>query len=451
MKRFRIPAITLSFAVLVFFLTGSVGVAVETTSAAAEEASAKYTAAGQISAIRRALGLTVLKQDPTLDAAAQNHSAYMEDAGRISFEEVPGESGFTGGYPADRGSYSGYAKPLLMEYDNYRMVSYSDFIAWCMQDPYLRASLLNPHYSDIGFARSGYYYCMVLGGDGYKGSGMTAVYPYPGQEEVPAVELIDLTNVPEPIAQEGRQTIGTPVTVHFFADQAVDLHFENVRAEILNTKTEKPVDCILVTPEDPDSIWNTIILFPTHDYSAGVRYTVTVAFDVYDQDRYIQSVDEKWSFTSVGSDYLEGVKQGDMLRRMLEALKAPDWIIEEKAAALADPAAYASREEAIALTIDLLNECAAEIMENMTLDYSVTFEDINQCGEDSRDKVQLAYQMRLIEDQGRGILNPKALITRAELGTIVQRLSLRFTPRWPEPAEEEESSEKEERPDEEGG
>ncbi len=446
MKRIRFLALALVLAVLILTIRGSADIAraAGEGSEATNEASGKYQAAEKISAIRKTMGLSSFSQDPLLEQAAENHSAYMEMSGRTGFEEVPGKNGFTGGYPADRSAYCGYKGQLITEYDNYRMISYTGFIDWCMQDPYLRTSLLNPNYSDIGFARSGYYYCTVLGGEGYRGESMTTVYPYAGQEGVPAIELVDLSRIPEAIRSLDRQTIGLPITIQYYAENANHLHFEAIKVNVINTKSDKTLDVVTVAPQDPDSIWNTLILFPTKDYSAGTRYTVSVSFDVYDGDTFLEQVKEKWSFVSVGADYLEDVKRKTALRKMLESLEAPAGIKKEKAESLHDPDGYITREEAIDMMIGLLYECVPEVMESLVLDYKVTFEDINQCAEEYRDSVQLAFQMNLIEDQGRGILNPQALMTRAEINNILSKLDKRFQPHWP--AEEEPEPEPEPEP-----
>ena len=87
-------------------------------------------------------------------------------------------------------------------------------------------------------------------------------------------------------------------------------------------------------------------------------------------------------------------------------------------------------------------------MSEITADFKETFEDINQCEENTREKVQIAYQLNLIEDQGRGILNPKALLTRAELDRILVQLKERFATvefQWGEEEPEPEPEPKDEK------
>ncbi|MCR5004749.1 MAG: CAP domain-containing protein [Clostridiales bacterium] len=421
---------------------------------AIQQAVSRYNACGSINVIRRSLGLSVLTQQPLLDQTAENHSAYMNTANQLSFEEVPGETGYTGGYPVDRSRFAGYTKQYVTEYDNYRMVTFEDFVAWCMRDPYLRTSLLNPNYGDIGMGRSGYYYCMVLGGSGYEGEPMTTVYPYAGQQDVGTIYYSSLSHFPEAMSEV--RSLGIPITVQYYAAGLSDLRFKDIKAELLNTETEKTERLHLVAPGDTDGLWNTLILFPMGEYQASTRYTVSVAFDVYQEDVKIDTVEEKWSFTTVGPDYLGGVRSDAVLTMFLEAMGAPQTVFDEQIEQLRTPENSATREEAIVWLIDLLDICAPDVMSGITADFKETFEDINQCEENTREKVQIAYQLNLIEDQGRGILNPKALLTRAELDRILVQLHERFATvefQWeeeepapepepeqepaPEPAEEE--------------
>ena len=412
---------------------------------AMQQAVSRYNACGSINTIRRSLGLSVLVQQPLLNQAAENHSTYMEAANRLSFEEVAGDTGYTGGYPVDRSRYTGYTKQFVTEYDNYRMVTFEDFAAWCIRDPYLRTSLLNPNYGDIGMGRSGYYYCLVLGGDGYQGEPMTTVYPYAGQQDVGTIYYSTLSHIPE--AMNEIRSLGVPITVQYYAADLYDIRFQNIQAELLNTETEKTEELYIVAPGDEDGIWNTLILFPMGEYQASTRYTVSVAFDVYQEDIKIDSVEEKWTFTTVGPDYLGGVRRDAVLSVLLEALEAPEEIILEQLERLMDPESYTTREQAIVWLIDLLNICAPEAMSGLSADFKETFEDINQCDEAAREKVQIAYQLNLIEDQGRGILNPKALLTRAELDRILVQLQEQFDTtefRW---IEEESEPEPESKPE----
>ena len=438
MKTFRSIALSLGILVLIFCLilpqrgsSRTLSAAVS-DDAATQEASAKYTTTARINQIRRTLGLPALAQEPLLDLASEHHSAYMDAAGQVSFEENPDNAGFTGGYPVNRAAYSRYDGLYIMEYDNYRMVSYEYFVDWCMQDPYLRTSLLSPYYADIGYARSGYYYCMMLGGpaDAAGTRQITAVYPYAGQQDVGYVNLSSLSLVPEEIRENGQSSIGVPVTLQYYADDAEEFRFENISAQILNTDTEETLETVIVTPQDENGIWNTLILFPTQPYKASTRYTVTIAFDVFVDENLVDKVSEKWSFTTVGPEYISGVRTEDVLTALLEALQAPDYVIRRRVRELVNGDEYATREQTIVMMIDLLVECAPEVMETITPDYKETFEDINDCGEENRDKVQMAYQMRLIEDQGRGILNPKAIITRAELAQMTSKLHTRFQVDW---------------------
>ena len=135
------------------------------------------------------------------------------------------------------------------------------------------------------------------------------------------------------------------------------------------------------------------------------------------------------------SEYVREEKAGVLCQGCFSPSPAPErWrplVAEEDGLRfleeLGEPESYTTREQAIVWLIDLLNECAPHIMENISADYKETFEDINQVAEEAREKVQIAYQLNLIEDQGRGILNPKALLTRAELDRILAQLSEQFT------------------------
>ena len=399
--------------------------AAESDDSAAQEASEKYEAVSEINVIRQKLGLSVLNSATLLDEMAEYHSNYMLSEGSTSFIETPGENGYTGAYPADRAAYVGYEGLYVMEYDNYRMVSYSEFIEWCLQDPYLRSSLLSPTYNSIGFGRDGYYYCMVLGGDGYTGDALTTVYPYAGQTDVSGVTVAELSSVPESLELNVSQTIGVPITIHYYAEDLYDCVFENIEVSVM-TEDGDEAEMTWIRPQDDEGIWNTLILFPSSSYQSSTKYTVSVSFDVYQDDEKVGSVDETWSFSTSGPDSIGSMKRSEVMETLLEALEAGDLQYEQYLETLADPDDYCTREEAVAMMIDLLEACAPEIMETITIDYSDTFEDINDCSDEYQEKVQKAYQMLLISDQGRGIFNPQALVTPGEVETMADKLVQRF-------------------------
>lgn len=428
------------------------------------ETAHKYAATETINSIRAHMGLPALSQSQELNEMAQSHSRYMENQHEVGYEELPGQEYYTGMYPLDRSLYYGYEGPYVTEYDNLRMATYEEYVAWCIQDPYQRTALLSPGCSDVGFGVESPYYCMAVGGSGYQGEALTAVYPYAGQQDVDTLTMAELTRTPEGLEFNAGQSIGLPVTVQYYQGDLTELSFQNVKASLTDTKRETDMEIVLVAPQDENAVWNTLILFPTQRYQPNTKYTVSVWFEVWHGETRIDIVDEKWSFTSAGPDYLGEVKRRSAIVSLADALRIPielpetidekllysdistaddefsllyklreDGVLEEGFDEF-EPNSFTTREQAVVWLMKLLEVYDPNVITAITLDYKDTFEDINQCSEEARDSVQLAYQLGLIEDQGGGIFNPQVFITTAEMDALVECIQQTIDIEWPEAA-----------------
>lgn len=469
MKKWR------AFWVMIIVMTFCVIITKDTAAGALEKGkdereriAQKYEALEMVNTVRSAMRLSALKTNMSLDQMAQRHCEYMNDVNVLTAEEINDSEYYSGVYPLDRSRFFEYDKKYVLEYNQRRRSSYSKCIEWCIQDPYFRVSLLSPAYTEIGFGKEENYFSIEVGGDGYSGDSMISVYPYAGQQGVGNFTVAQLSKIPDGIHLNAGQSVGIPVTIQYYNTDIQELTFENIRISFMDTRNQKEIESVWIAPQDENGISNTLIIFPKERYQANTGYTITVKMDIWYRGIVIDRVDEKWSFNSAGPESLGEVNRKQAIFSLAQALEMPvDEIDEErdplfeyedvepsdeayavfyklkKDGVLAtkervlNAESFSTREEVVVWLMDMLSEYAPYIIEQVEINYKDTFEDINQCSPKARDKVQIAYQLGLIEDQGRGIMNPKVHITQAEMNAIVEKVDKSIHISWPKKEEVE--------------
>ncbi len=474
MSKKRTPRI-ITAVILLFGFAVLVGPAARAGEIKAEDTSDtadKYAAVELLNGVRSQMGLPALTQSAALHNMARNHSRYMRSARLITFEELTEDSYYTGAYPMDRARYCGYTGDYVTEYENRRMSTYSQYVSWCLRDPYERQALLSPGYVQIGFGYEENYYCMALGGQSSPSmDGKILTYPYAGAQNVGMVTAAELSRIPADLSAVMPESIGLPVSVRYYRAAPSSLHFENVNVRMMNTRTQQPVEIFIAAPQDAEGEPGTLILFPAGPYQANTRYDVEASFEVWDGENQVDAVSEQWSFTSAGPEYVGEVHRWEAILGLANAVKLPlaepdeldeslifedmpltdewkdafyavyrlraDGVLEEEGTAF-DPEGYTTREQAAVWLMQILAAYVPQLLEKTELNYQDTFEDINRCGDEARDRVQLAYQLGFIKDQGGGIFNPQVQITRAEMDEITEKVRRTVHIVW---ADEEESEE----------
>lgn len=175
--------------------------------------------------LRRAqAGLSVLGRHAQIDSAAQAHSDYQAINNTITHGEVRGNPGFTGVEPGERLSAAGYQLPAN-DYAYGEVIAARsttqgvDMVEDLLAAIYHRFAILEPMYKEIGVGAAtntaGYTYLtadlVAVGLDrGLPGTSV-AVYPFPGQANVPA-EFFSDSEEPDPVPNQN--SVGYPISVH---------------------------------------------------------------------------------------------------------------------------------------------------------------------------------------------------------------------------------------------
>lgn len=173
---------------------------------------------------RQQLGLAVLVRDAKIDTAAQNHSNYQKLNNVITHDEDPSKQGFTGVSASDRLNAAGYVLPpndyaygevISSTSDSSGFNAAEDLIAAI----YHRFLVLEPMFKNNGAGAATVsggptYFTAnfaVIGLDNGLASGKVLVYPFPGQERVPAHFFSD-NESPDPVPDKNE--VAYPISVH---------------------------------------------------------------------------------------------------------------------------------------------------------------------------------------------------------------------------------------------
>lgn len=180
---------------------------------------------------RTAAGLAPLNANAQLEQAAAAHSTFMVNNASSCWpgahNEVMGAScrGFTGASPGARASAAGYRPAALGEVINWESTPAASIDGW-IWTVYHRFPFVNPDYTEVGFAA-------VEGNFGGRrtnfntmefarpsGTGTTpltepAVFPPPGQSDVPVLFRGNLEGPTPPLPATGRWPSGPVITITF--------------------------------------------------------------------------------------------------------------------------------------------------------------------------------------------------------------------------------------------
>ena len=257
---------------------------------------------------RRLADLGPVALDPALDAAATAHARYFilnPSSGLSVHYERPGEVGFTGQAPWDRGAYFGFQSAGAYEEDMHFTADHQKAVRDWVDSVYHRFLITDPDLSLIGYGFAGDgsdTYANVLEGAAPPGdSGGDAVlvvaYPMPGQREVPVTW--DDHEAPDPLRLWNTKNSGYPITLQFSA--GVGLTGVKVSGAGLTDADGVSVPLWVNTPDNDEHLKSQVALLPRVDLKAGTRYTASVAGTVYLQDGTSKPFTKAWWFTTAGA------------------------------------------------------------------------------------------------------------------------------------------------------
>lgn len=263
---------------------------------------ASVTAADTFNAInlrRQQAGLPALARNGLLDLAAQGHSDYQRQNNIITHVQRPGNPGFTGATLANRLNAAGYrfTQPtsaygeVLVATGNPIGASVAEALLVAI---YHRFIVLEPRFKEIGVGAAavpdGYTYVTVdFTADGFGPAlapGTVAVYPTPGQQQVPTVFFSDLES-PDPVAD--LNAVGYPVSVQAGLATPLTVDSFSIRPRAGAPLAVKLLSQALdaETPEGAAAIVPLTVLQP------GTTYDVQFSGSVGGQ-----AVSRAWSFTT---------------------------------------------------------------------------------------------------------------------------------------------------------
>lgn len=273
-------------------------------------------AAAEVNRWRREADLRPLRLDRSLDAAAEAHARYLlahPAEGLGAHNEAPGETGFTGVEPQERGAFFGYPWWSYGE-DIHFITDHRQAVRDWVDSVYHRLPILSPSAQDVGYGfaadRRGAVNVLEVGATGpltpgdnpgeplaMQEAGPVIVYPAPGQRDVPT--HWDGNEVPDPYRLfPGVGPAGYPVTVQFDRGQ---VQSTVVDAASLVDDAGQPVPLNVLSSANDDHIGPNVALLPTTDLQPGRRYTATVRGRARLQDGRVIPFARTWWFTTAGA------------------------------------------------------------------------------------------------------------------------------------------------------
>jgi hypothetical protein len=256
---------------------------------------AQIAALNEANAYRRAMGISPLRLNRSLCAAATAHSSYLTRNRLFAHDEDPQLPGFTGLHPWDRVRAFGYRSNGLSE-DVGGGDSPAHAVDGLFAAPYHRMPFMNPGVTDVGFGWAG---------DRPPGGILTVdiasegqidrftVYPYNGQTDVPLSWGGGESPDPLRLHPTAKTPIGFPI--NFSAQGTLGVsHFTVERAE-LRTAAGTPVQFFLNSPDNDNALHNACVLLPEKPLAPGSDYTARIDFHLEDG----RMLSRSWSFRTV--------------------------------------------------------------------------------------------------------------------------------------------------------
>ncbi|MGX6566063.1 CAP domain-containing protein [Cupriavidus necator] len=258
---------------------------------------------------RIAMGVGALRQDAFLDAAADNHLAYMKANSVVAHEEARGNAGFTGVNPYEQAVAAGATKNQWVS----QAASSSPFCVDSFKNSVYHLQGVTSNQETIGIAnRDGY--CVINFGLSTGANGSGYGLPSWGGQQLPATGMVyspvDGERVvgtftpagesPNPAAD--LSTAGHPIMFRVPAPQSTDVLTvssftltgpggASIPVRVLVPTKAKPVS-MAGSVEDAKLYAGVVFMLPTQPLTAGT-YTSTFA-----GARNGVAISKSWSFTA---------------------------------------------------------------------------------------------------------------------------------------------------------
>lgn len=247
---------------------------------------------------RNQMGVTQLARNSLIDAAAQNHSAYLNANNIVAHDEISGKPGFTGATLRERLSKAGYAIPSLQGEVIAGAANTSGFYLAeeLITAIYHRFVIFEPLFKEGGAGavvnNSGYaYFTTDFAGSTSNGGGLPAgqviTYPFSGQLKV-ATRFSSDNESPDPVPNQ--DIVGYPISVHATFGAPLGVTAFSVRQR--GAGSDLAVR-LLKSDNDAHTPVSAVAIIPLAPLNAGTTYDVSFIGKVSGVD-----VTRTWSFTT---------------------------------------------------------------------------------------------------------------------------------------------------------
>lgn len=247
-------------------------------------------ALADVNAVRRMVGLPVLRLDNRLCAAASGHSNYLRKNNRIQHTQQKGGKGFVGQDVGARVGTFGYAGGCF-ETISEGADSLSQAVTDLFDAPYHRAAFLQPGGGDFGAGVDGDLVTLIFGASDTES---VVTYPANGQKNVPL--SWDGNETPNPLrlhiggAPSGR--VGYAITLFHHSPAPSRLKIR--QASLFTAADNKPVPAFINTPDNDDFLPNGVLLVPKKPLRPATAYKVIVT----GQTETGMDISRTWTFTT---------------------------------------------------------------------------------------------------------------------------------------------------------
>lgn len=225
--------------------------------------------------LRSRYGMLPLEYNEILNKTANTHNKYMSFNDSFSSLEEADKLYYRGRYPWDRAEYAGYEKTYVFEALIKGITTYSSGIESLLQNPYSRYALFDPLYDDLGMNMNDELTTYLFGGD-TRDVNKEVIYPYNRQRNVDTTFVNRYIQNPYDQLSSDIQTIGVPITYSLYFTDAQILDYEDVEAELLNTRTNEVVEVEVITSKEDRKLTNSIMILPLENYDYGTTYEINI-------------------------------------------------------------------------------------------------------------------------------------------------------------------------------
>lgn len=272
---------------------------------------------------RAALGLSPVRLNERLNAAAKAHADYLQANGLLSHDETQGSRGFIGETVTDRLKYYGYVSDIVMEDISQQSNEFpADAVDGLFDAPYHRIPFMYPNVKEIGYARAGNYHVFDFGSELHPDDPVNVLSPYPGEAYVPF--SWDGHELPDPlrIHDNMQYPTGYPIMLGIYG--------KNVKQTAI-VKAELADDAGKAVPllwngagnmNKDDELNTEAMVIPAQPLEPNRAYTVSMQVLVTYQDDTRNMMEKTWKFTTeketgIGKQILHAATTNANLEKLL--------------------------------------------------------------------------------------------------------------------------------------